>query len=312
MSPNIRRAIAERACEQFGLITRPQLHELGIATGQVHRLLHAHHLERRGRNVFAVAGAPVGFEPSVLAACLDTGGVASHRTAARLHRLHGFGAAEVVEVTVPRRRHHSSPVPVVVHTSTNLGHDDLVHVGAIPTTSVARTFLGLAALVPDAVGYEAVRTAVAVAARDGQVSDAWLWWRLEHLRCRGRDGVTVLERILRERQRLGPTESWLEHRFMELLTDAGLPLPTVQRRVRVRGNSVARVDASYDAVGLVIELDGHASHTTREQRDRDERRRNRLVLAGRRVLVFTYDHVVRVPAEVVDTVGAALCVARAS
>ena len=180
--------------------------------------------------------------------------------------------------------------------------------GPIPTTSVARTFLGLAALVP-VVTRDTLRTAIGVAARDGQVSDAWLWWRLEQLRCRGRDGVTEMELALRERQRLGPTESWLEHRFLELLDQAGLPLPTVQRRVRLRGNSVARVDMSYDAIHLVIELDGHASHSTREQRDRDERRRNRLVLAGRRVLVFTYDHVVRAPVDVVEMVETALVAA---
>ncbi|WP_195210357.1 type IV toxin-antitoxin system AbiEi family antitoxin domain-containing protein [Actinomarinicola tropica] len=310
MRPTIRRAIAERAQEQFGLVTRPQLVALGVDPGQVHRLVRTSHLERRGRHTFAIAGAPRSYEQSVLAACLDTGGVASHRTAARLHRLEGFRSVEVVEVTVGRRLHHAPLPDITVHTSTNLPPDDVLRIGAIPAVSAARTFFGLAALVPD-VSRTSLRTALDTAARDGLVSDAWLWWRLEQLRCRGRNGIAEMELALRERQRLGPTESWLERRFLELLEGAGLPLPTVQRRVRHRGNSVARVDMSYDPLDLVIELDGHASHSTRAQRDRDERRRNRLVLAGLRLLVFTYDHVVRSPREVVEVVEAGLAAATA-
>jgi very-short-patch-repair endonuclease len=114
-----------------------------------------------------------------------------------------------------------------------------------------------------------------------------------------------MEEILRKRQRLGPTESWLEQRFMELLEEHGIPLPSVQRRVRVSGNFVSRVDTDFDPIPLVVELEGYASHSTREQRARDERRRNRLILAGKTAMVFTYDHVVGTPLEVVDMVRAA-------
>lgn len=119
-----------------------------------------------------------------------------------------------------RAAHHRHHPLTVIHTSTNLPADDLVNVGPIPATGVARTFLGLAALVPE-LSEEAISTAIGVAARDGLVSDPWLWWRLEMLRCRGRNGVRTMEEILRKRQRLGPTESWLEQRFMELLEEHG-------------------------------------------------------------------------------------------
>jgi very-short-patch-repair endonuclease len=186
-----------------------------------------------------------------------------------------------------------------------------VQVGPIPVTSVARTLLGLTALVPE-VPEERVRTAISVAVRDGQASDAWPWWRLERLRCRGRNGVTVLERILRRRASLGPTESWLEQRFLDLLVEHGLPTPKVQRRVRRAGSVVARVDAAYESIRLAIELEGHAHHSTPEDRTRDERRRNRLTLAGWTVMVFTNDQVVREPLEVVATVRAALAARHAS
>lgn len=311
MRPETQRAIAERAHHQLGLISRPQLHGLGLTAKVIARLEGNHQLERVGVDVFRTAGAPTTFAQRVLAACLDTGGAASHRTAARLHPLHGWDRCELVEVTVPRRLHHAQTPLALMHTSTNLPPDDIVHVGPIPCTGVARTFLGLAALVPE-VPVDRVRSSLDVAARDGLVSDAWLWWRLEQLRCRGRNGVSVMEEVLRRRQHLGPTESWLEHRFLELLEAHGLPLPTVQQRIRRRGSFVARVDARYEHRAIIVELDGHAGHSTREQTDRDQRRRNELTMAGNTVLVFTYDHVVRDPAYVLRTVRDALGDSRAA
>lgn len=303
MSPDIQRAIAERARTQLGLVTTAQIAEVG-SPDLPRRLRAAGRLEPVGHRTLRIAGAPPGHDQLVLAACLDTGGTASHRTAAALHGLHGFDPGPV-EVTVGRASYHGRHPLATIHTTTNLPVDDLVQVGPIPATSVARTFLGLAALVPS-VPEEKVRTAIGVAARDGLVSDAWLWWRLERLRCRGRNGVTVLERILRDRASLGLTESWLEQRFLELLLEHGLPAPEVQRRVRHRGSFVGRVDLAYEPVRLAIELEGYAHHSTREDRARDEGRRNRLIVAGWTVMVFTYDQVVRDPLEVVATVRAAL------
>lgn len=311
MQGHIQHRITVQAEDQLGLITRAQLTELDLTGATIARMAGRQQLLQLCEDVFRVGGAPDSHDQRVLAACLATGGLASHRTAAHLHSLHGFRQPDTIEVTVVRRRHHGPHPLAVVHSSTNLPTDDIVAVGPIPCTGVARTFLGLAALAPE-VPATTIQTALGVAARDGLVSDAWLWWRLEQLRCRGRNGVTAMEEILRRRQHLGPTESWLEHRFMELLDDHGLPLPTVQRRVRHRGHFVARVDARYDDRAIIVELDGYASHSTREQTDRDERRRNELTLAGNAVLVFTYDHVACDPAYVLRTVRGALSGAAAA
>ncbi len=308
MSPPLHRAIAERASHQLGHVTRRQAIELG-ATPSSLRTMRRGLLVPVGHGTFRLAGTPRSWEGDVMAACLDTGGVASHRTAARLHglrpSLHGPGV-EVVS-TRPRTR-HDHPL-ATLHSTTNLGPDDLVPVGPIPTVGAARTFLMLCALVPE-VDPDEVRTAIGEATRDGLVSDAWLWWRLERLRCRGRNGVTVMEEILVRRQRFGPTESWLEHTFLELLVAAGLPLPRVQRRIARRGRFVARVDCAYDEHRVVIELEGYGPH--RDRRRQDEERRRQLVLAGHRVLVFTYDDVVGHPAGVVADVAAALVAFRAA
>lgn len=239
----------------------------------------------------------------VLSVCLDLGGVASHRTAAALHGLAGFGPG-VVEVSVVKGSSTRTRTGVV-HTTTNLGPDDLVQLGEIPATSVARTLFGLAALVPD-VTEERVRDAVDCAVRDGQASDSWLWWRLERLRCRGRNGVAVMEDVLRARAGIGPTESWLECVALNRLAAAGLPRPVVQQRIRLRGAFVARVDLCYPAERVVIELIGYDAHSSRAQMIAGANRRNELQLAGWEVLEFTYDDVVRAPERFVGMVARTL------
>ncbi len=186
-----------------------------------------------------------------------------------------------------------------------------MRVGPVPATSVARTVFGLAALVPE-LEAEQIRDVVDTAVRDGLASDPWLWWRLERLRCRGRNGVTVLEGILRDRAGRGRTESWLERELLGCLERGGLPRPVVQRTIRADGAFVARVDCCYPLERIVIEVNGHRSHSTRRQRNADAARVNRLQLAGHRVLQFTYDDVVRLPEMVVATVAEALALASAA
>jgi very-short-patch-repair endonuclease len=62
---------------------------------------------------------------------------------------------------------------------------------------------------------------------------------------------------------------------------------------------VARVDFLYEALGIVVEVTGATGHSTREQRARDARRRNRLGMQGLLVLEFTYEQVVGAPSDVV-------------
>jgi hypothetical protein len=295
MAPCIERAIAERARTQLGHITDQQMAELAVSPKVRRRLLTSGWFEKVGWHTYRMAGAPPTFEAKVMAACLDVGAVASHRTAAVLHGLAVPRAwrAAPIEVTTEKRRRHASTPLAVVHSSTNLGVDDIVHVRGVPTTSVARTVLGLAALVPR-VDARDVRTAVDAAVRDGKASDRWLWWRLEELRCRGRDGVGEMEALLADRAGRGPTESWLEYEFLELNAGRGFPRPIVQRRVRHRGAFVARVDFLFGD-RLVVEVSGRAGYVTDDDRAAQAERRNRLQLAGYDVIEFTYKMIVETP-----------------
>ncbi len=85
-------------------------------------------------------------------------------------------------------------------------------------------------------------------------------------------------------------ESKLERAFLRLLRRGGLPRPELQRIYREGTRTIARVDAVFPG-NLVVELDGHGSHATRQERQRDAQRRTELLLKGCRVLTFTYDDV---------------------
>jgi len=290
--------INEVAARQHGLVTRSDLERLGIGRDGRRAAVATGALVPLGRRTFTAGGAPPTDRQRVLAACLDTGGVACRGTAAWLHGIEGFDPGAPPNVVVAKATSDYRLPIADVHASTWLPVDDVLRIDGIPCLSVARTLFSLAAAVPS-VHLDAVVDAVDVAVRDGKASDPWLWWLLERIRCRGRNGVTVFEDLLVERAGGKVTESWLEREFLKVLAAAGLRLPRCQRRIQRRGAFVARVDFAYDDLGIVIEVSGHTRHSTRRQQAADARRRNELALAGFLVVEFTYDDLVSDPAYVV-------------
>lgn len=302
MEPSIERAIAERSASQLGLFTHAQARAAGLSSKVVRRRVACGALHVVGHRVLWPANLDRSPERVVMACCLDAGGVASHRTAAWLHGLDGFGPPMPVDVSVRKARTRTSTELGRVHSTTELGPADVLAVGAIPTTSVARTLLDLSKLVLHGeVCRNRLVGALETAIREGKASDRWLWWLLEERRCRGRDGVSVMETVLVERARLGPTESWLERETLRILAKAGLPQPAVQRRFTLRGAFVSRVDFAYLDRPVAIEVEGKG-HLTLEQQAVDARQRNLLQLMGIKILTFTYSDVVRDPDLLIRTV----------
>ena len=79
----------------------------------------------------------------------------------------------------------------------------------------------------------------------------------------GRNGVTVLEGILAEREGKGRTESWLERAFLGLARSGpGSRSRRCSNAWPLQGRPIARVDFLYEPK-LVIEVSGYASHSTR-------------------------------------------------
>ena len=99
-------------------------------------------------------------------------------------------------------------------------------------------------------------------------------------------------------------ESPMETRLRILLVLAGLPRPQVQVPLRdAVGLFVGRPDLYYQRQRLAIEYDGATHHDSLAA---DNRRQNRLVNAGYRLLRFTAADVLSAPDSVVGLVREAL------
>jgi len=209
--------------------------------------------------VYALAGAPITYEQQVLAACLATGGVASHRCAARLFGLRGFSTEQRVEITVRDRRATKLP-GVTAHTSNVL---ETTFIGETPVVMPAQILLGL--------------TQVAERRAEGAVNDVLvkglatlpaLVRFAQRQSARGRGGIVELRSLLEEQARAGaPTESWLEDQVVAFLRQRGFPDP-------VRGYWVGRrrLDLAWPERRVNFEADGRLWHTSPSGRRRDAAR----------------------------------------
>jgi very-short-patch-repair endonuclease len=220
--------------------------------------------------------------------------VFSGRTAAWLHGL-DLPPCDPVEVTLPRLATTSRRTGLSVKRS-NLIADDIAEVHDLRATSRVRTVADLARRLPlvDAVA----------------VLDMALHRRLvlmqeltEWIGChRGYHGL----RRLRAAADLADAaaESPMETRLRILLISNGLPKPSLQVSLYDEtGAFIARPDLYYSGVRLAIEYDG-ATHRVRLAAD--DRRQNRLLEAGYRLLRFTAGDIIRTPASVVGQVERAL------
>jgi very-short-patch-repair endonuclease len=160
----------------------------------------------------------------------------------------------------------------------------IVRRGGIPCTDPARTVLDLAGVVSPVRLEHAVDDFVR---RDLVTHGDLEATLMEHCR-RGRNGCGPLRALLDERigSAAVPDSAW-NRDVARLLTRAGLPAPRFEYPVRVDGHDY-RIDLAYPDERLAIELDSVRWHLNRRSFDSDPVRRNRLGLAGWRVLTFTH------------------------
>jgi len=210
--------------------------------------------------------------------------VFSGSTAAFLHGLDARCGA--IEATLPSPTRISRRAGITLKRRRLAPHEVVLRNG-FRVTSPLRTVLDLASRL-DLV--EAV--AVLDAALHRQLI------RAEQLQARGR-----LDRAIELTE--PKTESPMETRLRLLLVLAGLPRPQVQVVLRDEsGSFLGRPDLYYPEHRLAIEYDG-ATH--RESLASDNRRQNRLLDAGYRVLRFTASDVLGSPASVIGLVRRASC-----
>ena len=232
---------------------------------------------RVGRGVYAsraIADDPVTRLKAALRRLPDTAAF-SGRTAAFLHGLDARPPI-AIEATLPPTTVTTHLVGITIRRC-QLDADDVVLVQGMRVMSVLRTVVDLACrleLVEAVVVLDAALHKAEVRIEELQ------GWARKHA---GYRGVAKLRRAIELAE--PKSESPMETRLRLGLMLAGLPRPQAQVDLRdPSGCFVARVDLLYPEHRLVIEYDG-ATH--RESISADNRRQNRLINAGYRVLRFT-------------------------
>ncbi len=215
-------ALDELAAGQRGLATRRQALD-HLTPRQLREWVAGGRLVPVRPGVYRLPGTPESWEQRLLAACLSTGGAASHRSAARVWRLDGVPSVRL-EITVPLAQ-RARLDGVESHRSNRLDDRFITVAHGVPTTTVARTLFDLSAV----VGPHTVEAAVDHALRRKLVSMAELRRCFDTLAGRGRRRCAWLRPIVEARQRgYNPGDSALETQVTRWLSDAGLPEPTCQ------------------------------------------------------------------------------------
>ncbi len=227
---------------QHGLVTHPQLSDLGFSREQIANRRERGLLLPIHQGVYRHAAAPWTPQGRLLAAVLTcgSGAVASHRSAAHLHRLRDVPRWRP-EVTVTSTR-----LPLVrrvqVHRTDLLEPPDVTMVDRIPATSLARTLLDLGAVVP----FEVVELAAQDAIIADRVSAIDLICRLERVGRRGRRGTAALRTVVRASLPPEGIDSRLELALLRLVESYPVPKPVLQheRAGFVRAEITAVVNAA--------------------------------------------------------------------
>lgn len=290
-------AVEELLRRQGGLARRRDVLRAGLSRRGLARLVRDGRLRQLTPHLVTDVAQPAPDEPlRALARGLDA--TVSHESAALLWGMELATTPERRSVTVGRDRSRTAHAGARVHRS-DVGDEERVERNGIWVTSALRTALDLCRCLP---------LPEAVAVTDSALRRALV--TVEELTaalCALPPGVgrAQVARVLRL---IDPESgSVLESLCRVLLQQAGVGPEHTQMVVRTPGGQwIGRVDFAWPSAGLVVETDGFAFHADRASYRRDRRRGNALVLAGWRVLRFSWEDVVHAPDEVVAAVRAAL------
>ncbi|MCW2995882.1 MAG: hypothetical protein JWQ18_3377 [Conexibacter sp.] len=287
------RAVVSR---QHGVIARRQLLALGLSAGGVDHWARNGRLVAVRRGVYALGHDELRRQGHVLAALLDVGddAVLSHRSAARQWGLRPWSGA-FVEASIPSQRGRRRQRDLRVH-RVDLQDWEIAEDDGLPLTTVARTLLDLAAVVPAHQLRRAVERAEQLELYDHREVVRIL---AAH---RGRPGAPALTALLADLGAHGTTtRSDLEALFLQLCLDHALPRPQVNRYENGR-----ELDFRWPERRLAVETNGFWVHRARDAFESDHERRLALEAAGWRVISLTWRQVTRTPEAVAQHVRRAL------
>ena len=199
---------------------------------------------------------------------------------------------------------HPAPTGVVLHRTRRWDEIDRTVYRGIAVTSVNRTLLDYAAVVPPVLVARAVEDAI----RRGLTSEGALRRRLAQVGGPGVRGTVRLREVLDKRPKGRPARSGFEVITLDLMLESALPMPV--RRYPVRdetGRIVAELDLAYPEIKFGVEPGGSRWHSTESQVRRDNERREMLRRLGWTFVEPTWDQVINHPETVVAEIRTALC-----
>ena len=265
----------------WGVATRDALVSAGVSEAAVDSALRRGHLRLLHRGVYAVGHAPLRDEGRWLAAVLacGPGAVLSHTTAARLWGMWTPRGDAVLHVTLVAGR--ARPPGITVHRTRHLTGADVTVERGIRVTTPARVIVDCAGT----LSYPDLRAL----ADHGVRLDADAIRRAQQ-RAPKHPGAVNVCRLLGDEVR---TRTELERALRRICRTAALPMPLFNAKVLGKER-----DAVWPEHRLVVEADGGAFHLPKPARENDYERDAALVVAGWRVVRFSYDQVMHEPAAV--------------
>jgi len=286
--------LARMAELQHGVISRAQLVDLDFGDDAIARFVRIGRLHRLHPSVYAVGHRILGPNGRRKAATLSVrDSVVGDRYAGAFHALRPYSG--VPELIVKGDRGCRARPGVRVRRVRHLHPADVTVIDAIPVTTVARTLLDCAVVVGDGVGRMITR------AEQREVFD------LNEVRAaidrapRHRGTKPLLAALAALHPESAWTRSDLELAMLALCAQAGLPAPVCNAMVEG-----FEVDFLWTSGRLVGEADSWEFHKTRAAFQRDRLRDRALLLAGYRVLRFTYADVEHHPDRVLADLRRAL------
>jgi very-short-patch-repair endonuclease len=284
------RPLLALATKQHGVVSTRQLAALGYTRSSASKAHGVGRLVRLHRGVYAVGHVRLTWHSSCLAGVLACRpAVASHWSAAWLWGLIG-SAPSAIHLTVPSKR-RSKP-EFRVH-SARLADADVEEAEGIPVTSLPRTLLDLAALVPKRRLERLLDRAEKLKFFDLRAFESLLG------RTTGHPGHARLRQALRiYRPELAVLRSDLERDFRALLRAANLRLPSPNVNV-----GPYELDCYWEPERFCVELDTYATHGSPLSFEQDRIRERELRKLGIEVERVTDVQLQREPDAVIAAVA---------
>ena len=280
------RALAALAERQHGVLSWKQLAALGMSADERHTRIAAGRLHRLHRGVYGVVGYKLlRTEGRWLAAvfAVGEGAVLSHRSAGSLWGLLP-STGQAPEVAVARKVKQRSGIQLHCLRSLPAGH--ITTRSGIPCTTVARTIVDLAAVLPARRLEQVIGQAEVLRLFDRTQTEAILAAN-PHA-----PGSRTLRGLLGLDFTTSLTRSELEEQFVALCDDARVDRPELNVPYTLPDGTEIVIDALWRSARLAVELDGRAYHSSWSAQVRDRRRDAQLTLAGLKPLRLTAPDVI--------------------